>query len=168
MKTTLILSTLIFMAVLIGCSNNTNLTGPDNQNKGTGTEPTNFIHDNELIWHTDNLSLNTINGTPYVNRDHFSIDQPNLSRSYLITFEGYTNADMLINDFSPLVEISKDNQVLLSLYDKKSINKHIEFQLNNVIANDIQFVIALVQVIGNKGGRTSVLNLTDLRIYLIK
>jgi hypothetical protein len=171
MKKTLILSTLILMAVMIGCSNNTGLTGPENQTSNSGKTPPSV--DMTLIWQYAELSVNSNDLTNLENWASCTTLDQSLPTSYMITFNGITNADKWSNGYSGLVELTKDNEVVLTLNDKISINKHTEFRLTNVRANNLSFHIAIFQIDGKGLNKTKTidescfLNLTDLRIYTI-
>jgi hypothetical protein len=192
MKKTIILSTIIlFSVMMIGCSDNMSLIGPDKQTNSSGIKNQEKQTNNlstilqpregnyELIWHSDELIVNTENGALLENMISYYIipDNPN---SYLIRFSGKTNADRYTNGYLPVVEISKNDVVELQLSGMSSINKSTELRLNNVSASELRFYIALFEVDGNgqkqplkkskslsDPDNSCTLKLSDLRIYII-
>jgi hypothetical protein len=180
---TLILSVIILLSVMmIGCSDNMGITGPDKQTNSSGItnqeKQTNKMGLNqkpgtgnyELIWEIAELSIDVNDGYPLEKSVSFTVDPIHNSNKYLITFTGYTNADKWINGYVPTVEISNDQEVVLSLIDKESINKYKSLLFEKPTENDVEFYIALSQgdnPIGNSKDYSCVLKLSDLRIYII-
>jgi hypothetical protein len=183
MKKTIILSTIILLSVMIiGCSDNMGITGPDKQTNSSGIinpeKQTNNMGlkqkpgtgNYELIWEVAELSIDVNDGYPLEKLVSFTVDPIHNSNKYLITFTGFTNADKWINGYVPTVEISNDQEVVLSLIDKASINNYTKLLFEKATENDVEFYIALSpgdNPIGNSKDYSCVLKLSNLQVYII-
>jgi hypothetical protein len=182
MKTTLILSVAILLAVFTGCSENTNLTGPKDQGNKTGIQQQQPGSGNsELIWKYDQLSINTDDESSLESKVAYIPNPPTMYvERYLVTFDAMSTANRWTNGYEPYVHITKNGETAFESYDTDSLNRHIEIELNYIRLSRLDFYIALFQVDGGNQIQPSsrsdgavplqvpcVLQLSNIKVYIL-
>ena len=183
MKATLIFATLILFTALMGCSDNLGVNETFNQdyNTGSNSHSTNNGGDFELIWHLEQLSVRTSSESWVENKAVYTLPPtvpPILeSGTYLITFDGYTNAGRFSNGYEAFAEVSWENQsngALGTVFEgagTDGINGYKEIRLSKTIFSDMKFYIALFQVDGPSHSNETTRepsNVTSLKLSNIK
>jgi hypothetical protein len=181
LKATLILLTTIFAAVMVGCSDNLNVTDPLGGHNGNVQYQPKTQFDNgkpELLWSLDELKVRTISENIVENKAVYKLPPsvPPLvpTRGYKVSFEVYSNAHKTTNGYTPLAEVYRDDAIMYSGSDftsggEASVHKEMDFKGD---FSQIKFYIALFQTDGSGNssisGNSVQLTLKNINIYRIK
>jgi hypothetical protein len=170
----------------MGCSDSLNVNDPFNTDNHSGDQsnqeisaPNNEVNA-ELIWSQKELSVKT-GIESMVEKKAVYTFPPSMppypqSGSYLITFDGYTNADRFTNGYAASSEISWNNnasgesQSVFQGTGQGTINGRQRIRLSEVSPSEIKFYISLFQVDGQMRKQTEpsnacILKFTNIRIY---
>lgn len=180
MKTISILSTLIFLTVFAGCSDNligTNQPAFENTTNTLSSE--NPLSDNltrkpELLWSLDEINVRASSETFVENKAIYNNPPFMDPEDYLITFDVFTDADENTNCYRPTVNIYMDEEVVYEAQCFPDLNPqgicHREINMDNVrfdclISNISLSRLPLVPPEQNNAGCT--LRLFNVKLYLL-
>jgi hypothetical protein len=176
MKATIILSTLVLFATLMGCSDNpttletqdmlyNNATG---QQKAPGNDGS-----TELVWTMDQLSVEIRNETLAENKCVYANLPFTDIASYKIQFDVFTDANKFTNGYIPIVEVLKDEESVFqsSAFPNENgdLISHVGFRLTNTRFNELKFYVALMQgdnvPANNDDGVAKTLTISKIAVY---
>ena len=173
MKAISIFSTLIFLTIFIGCSENPIGT---NQPAFENTDPLsdNLTKEPELLWSLDEMNVHASSESFVENKAIYN-NLPFMDpEDYLITFDVFTDADENTNCYRPTVKIYKDAEVVYEAQCFPDLNPqgicHREVNMDNVRFDYLIFNISLTKLplvppVQNNGGCT--LRLFNVKLYLL-
>lgn len=177
MKATIFLSALILFAALMGCSDNpTFFETQDQQFNGSVSQqkdPGGSDNAPELVWTKKELRVTAGSEAMAENKCVYSSLPFTDIASYKIEFDVFTNADRFSNGYIPIVEVSKDEEVVYTSSAFPNENgdmvTHVGMRLSQTRFNEIKFAVTLMQGDNIQSGQDqdvpTTLTLSNLAIY---
>ena len=150
MRASIIFSTVILFAALMGCSDSiNNFTQQDSHNIQSSQQKDPGANSSEVVWKKSELTVQAAGQWFAENKAAFTSAPFTTNASYRVEFDVLTDASVSVNGYLPVVQIIKDNSVVYhrTVFVNRPDGKpnHVEYGLNNTRFNDLEIYAALTR-----------------------
>ena len=152
MKTSLIITSLLFIVALMGCSEDFNLNEPFGHQQSASTKSTGDEGTSQVICEFDELSVHAVSEYMVENKAVFYNPPLQMISNYQVTFDAHTDANRLTNGYIAIIQILMDQECVFEsspnpMVDDNSVNT-VSVPFENIRFTELMFKVTLMQTDG--------------------